>query len=218
MSMKFVLASNNKKKISELRRIIAELSPSAEILSLSDIGFSGDIVEDGDSFAANAIIKASVPARLGYIGIADDSGICVDALGGAPGIHSARWSGGNDEDNNEKLLYELRDVPDTERGAHYACAVACVFPERYGIEPIVAYGECHGRILREYHGTGGFGYDPLFYRDEEECTFGELSPEDKDRVSHRGAALREFSKLIAPVIEQIVASDGMPEEDKKDKK
>lgn len=201
--MKFVLASNNKKKIAEMRRILVKIAPSAEILSLSDIGFTGDIIEDGDSFGANAIIKASVPAGLGYIGIADDSGLCVDALGGGPGIYSARYSGGSDDDNNEKLLYELRDVPDGERGAHYACAIACVFPEKYGIGSVIAEGECHGRILREYHGDGGFGYDPLFYRDEEGCTFGELSPEAKDAVSHRGVALRKFAAMIAPIIEKI---------------
>ncbi len=186
-----------------MRRILSELSPRAEILSLSDIGFKGDIVEDGDSFAANARIKASVPASLGYIGIADDSGLCVDALGGGPGIYSARYSGGNDNDNNEKLLRELDGVPDVERGAHYACAIAAVFPEKYGIPPVEAYGECRGRILREYRGQGGFGYDPLFYRDEEGCTFGELSPEDKDRVSHRGVALREFADKLGPIIEKI---------------
>ena len=201
--MKFVLASNNKKKIGEMKRILADIAPTAEILSLSDIGFTGDIVEDGDSFRANALIKASVPASLGYIGIADDSGLCVDALGGGPGVYSARYSGGGDEANNEKLLYELRDTPDGERGAHYACAIACVFPKEYGIDPIVAEGECHGVILREYHGDGGFGYDPLFYRPEEDCTFGELPPEDKDRVSHRGNALRAFAELLAPIIEKI---------------
>lgn len=206
--MKFVLASNNKKKIAEMRRILCELEPDAEILSLSDIGFDGDIIEDGDSFEKNALIKASVPASLGYIGIADDSGICVDALGGAPGIYSARYSGEDhtpdrDEKNNDKLLYELRDVPDGERGAHYACAIACVFPREYGIEPVVAVGECHGVILHERHGTGGFGYDPLFYRVEEKCTFGELSPEQKDAVSHRGAALRSFAEKIKPILETL---------------
>ncbi len=201
--MKFVLASNNKKKIAEMRRIIAELSPESEILSLSDIGFHSEIVEDGETFRDNAIIKASVPASLGYIGIADDSGICVDALGGRPGVYSARYSGGGDEKNNEKLLYELRDVPDSERGAHYACAIACVFPEKYKIAPVVAEGECYGRILREYRGSGGFGYDPLFYREEEGCTFGELSPERKDMVSHRGIALRRFTELISPILKEI---------------
>lgn len=201
--MKFVLASNNKKKIVEMRRIIAALSPDSEILSLSDIGFSGDIVEDGKTFRENAIIKASVPASLGYIGIADDSGICVDALGGRPGVYSARYSGMGDEANNEKLLYELRDVPDGERGAHYSCAIACVFPEKYGVAPVIAEGECYGRILREYRGDGGFGYDPLFYRDEEGCTFGELSPEEKDKVSHRGIALSRFAALIRPILKEI---------------
>ncbi len=206
--MKFVLASNNKKKIAEMRRILCELEPEAEILSLSDIGFDANIAEDGDSFEANAIIKASVPASLGYIGIADDSGLCVDALGGAPGIYSARYSGEDhtpdrDEKNNDKLLYELRDVPDGERGAHYTCAIACVFPKMYEIEPVTAVGECHGTILRERHGEGGFGYDPLFYRAAEGCTFGELSPEQKDAVSHRGKALREFAEKIKPILESI---------------
>lgn len=205
--MKFVLASNNKKKIVEMRRIIAELAPGSEILSLSDIGFHGEIVEDGETFRDNAIIKASVPASLGYIGIADDSGICVDALGGRPGVYSARYSGGGDEENNEKLLYELRDVPDSERGAHYACAIACVFPGKYKIAPVVAEGECYGRILREYRGNGGFGYDPLFYREEEGCTFGELSPERKDMVSHRGIALRRFAELISPILKEIEGNE-----------
>ncbi len=208
MGIKFVLASNNEKKKAEMKRILAVLSPDAELLSLSDIGFEGDIVEDGASFAENARIKASVPATLGYIGIADDSGLCVDALGGAPGIYSARYSGGGDRDNNEKLLSELSGVPDGERGAHYACAIAAVFPEKYGIPPVEAYGECRGRILREYRGEGGFGYDPLFYRDEEGCTFGELSPEAKDRVSHRGAALREFAEKMAPIVEALEKTDG----------
>ena len=206
--MKFVLASNNKKKIAEMRRILCGIAPDAQILSLSDIGFEGDIIEDGDTFEKNAIIKASVPAARGYIGIADDSGLCVDALGGAPGVYSARYSGPDhtpdrDEQNNDKLLFELRDTPDHERTAHYACAIACVFPREYGIEPIIAEGECHGVILRERHGTGGFGYDPLFYRVEEKCTFGELPPGDKDAVSHRGIALRRFAEKIKPILDKL---------------
>ncbi len=204
--MKFVLASGNKKKIEEVRRIIAAVSPSSELCSLSDIGFTGEIVEDGDSFEANALIKASVPASMGYVGIADDSGICVDALGGAPGIYSARYSGAvenADEKNNAKLISELRDVPYERRTAHYACALACVFPDSYGIEPIVCFGTCKGKIVFEPKGDGGFGYDPYFYREKEGKTMAELTADEKDAISHRGAALRLFAEKIRPILEEF---------------
>ena len=203
--MKFVLASGNKKKIEEVRRILCEISPESELLSLSDIGFCGDIVEDGDTFEANALIKASVPASMGYIGIADDSGICVDALGGAPGVYSARYSGEGhtDEKNNAKLISELRNVPYDERTAHYVCAVACVFPEEYGIEPIVSYGSCGGKIVFEPKGNGGFGYDPYFFREEEGRTMAELTAEEKDSISHRGEALRGFAETIRPILKEL---------------
>ena len=196
--MKIVLASNNKKKIEELRRILKEISPRAELLSLSDVGYSDEIKEDGNTFEENAIIKASVPASLGYIGIADDSGLCVDALGGAPGIYSARYSGDGhtDEKNNAKLLYELRDTPDCDRGAHYVCAVACIFPEDTGIAPLISVGECDGVIIREKTGDGGFGYDPLFYSTEAHKTFAELSADEKDSISHRGRALRDMAEKL----------------------
>lgn len=201
--MTFVLASNNKKKIAELRRIIKEISETAELVTLSDIGYTDEIVEDGDTFVKNALIKARVPASLGYIGIADDSGICIDALGGAPGVYSARWSGMGDEANNDKLLYELENVPDEERGAHYACAIACVFPEESGIEPIVTFGRCYGTIIHERRGNGGFGYDPLFFCPEYGRTMAELTAEEKDAISHRGAALREFAEKIKPIIRTL---------------
>lgn len=203
--MKFVLASGNQKKIEEVRRILCEISPESELLSLSDIGFHGDIVEDGDTFEANALIKARVPASMGYIGIADDSGICVDALGGAPGVYSARYSGEGhtDEKNNAKLISELRNVPYDERTAHYACAVACVFSEEYGIEPIVSCGSCGGKIVFEPKGDGGFGYDPYFFREEEGRTMAELTAEEKDRISHRGEALRGFAEKIRPILKEL---------------
>lgn len=203
--MKFVLASGNKKKIEELRRILFEISPTSELLSLSDIGFHGDIIEDGDTFEKNALIKARVPASMGYVGIADDSGICVDALGGAPGVYSARYSGKGhtDEKNNAKLISELRDVPYDERTAHYACAVACVFPEEYGIDPIVTCGRCDGKIVFEPKGDGGFGYDPYFFREEEGKTMAELTAQEKDRISHRGEALRGFAEKIRPILKEI---------------
>lgn len=201
--MTFVLASNNKKKIAELRRIIKEISDTAELVTLSDIGYTDEIVEDGDTFEKNALIKARVPASLGYIGIADDSGICIDALGGAPGVYSARWSGDGDEANNDKLLSELGDVPEEKRGAHYACAIACVFPEKLGIEPIVTFGRCYGTIIKERRGDGGFGYDPLFFCPEYGRTMAELTAEEKDAISHRGAALREFAEKIKPIIRTL---------------
>ena len=165
--MKIVLASRNKKKIEELRQLLAGLLPEVEVLSLDDVGITGDIEEDGTTFEENALIKARVAAGSGYIGVADDSGLTVDALGGEPGVYSARYAAKcnfagdhDDEGNNQCLLYNLRNTPDGERGGAYVCAVACVFPD--GREFVVR-GESRGILLREYHGTGGFGYDPLFY-------------------------------------------------------
>lgn len=191
--MKIVLASRNKKKIKEMETLLGELSSNdIEILSLDDIGFTDDIVEDGETFAENSKIKASVPAKLGYIGIADDSGLEVDALDGRPGVYSARYSGENatDESNNEKLLSELSGVPHEKRTARYRTAITCVFPEGdyFSVE-----GSCEGIILTEADGDGGFGYDPLFYCDIYKKTFGRLTPEEKNGISHRGKAMREFA-------------------------
>ena len=198
--MKIVLASRNQKKIGELRTLLGESFPGIEILSLDDIGFVGDIEEDGTTFEENALIKARAAAKSGYIGVADDSGLSVDALGGEPGVYSARYAARcnfagdhDDEGNNQCLLHNLRNVPDAERTGAYVCAVACVFPD--GREFTVR-GEARGRLLREYHGTGGFGYDPLFYFDEFGKTFAEVSAEEKHSVSHRGKAIREFAKRL----------------------
>ncbi len=189
----FVLASNNKKKIKELYDILSEKLPDIKILSLSDIGYTDDIVEDGKTFAENARIKASVPARLGYIGIADDSGLCVDHLGGEPGIYSARYSGNGDKANNAKLLENLKGVPAERRTAHFMCAICCVFPDGRVIE---AEGRAEGIILEEEKGDGGFGYDPLFYFPGLSKTFSELSSEEKNKISHRANALKQFAKKI----------------------
>lgn len=184
-----------------------------KVLSLDDIGFFGDIEEDGNTFEENSAIKACAPAKMGYIGIADDSGLCVDALGGAPGVFSARYSGedATDEKNNEKLLSELENVND--RGAQFRTVISIVIPkslglkvfhpltnpeieeyilERFGIDANVCSceGECCGEILREKRGEGGFGYDPLFYVPEKGKTFSELSAEEKNEISHRGQAMR----------------------------
>ena len=193
--MKAVLASKNKHKITELQALIRKYIPDFEILSLSDVGLNDEIVEDGDSFEANALIKARYAARSGYIGIGDDSGLCVDALGGAPGIYSARYAGedGNDEKNNEKLLRELDGVSD--RRARFVCTIGCVFPD--GGEPITVTGYAEGEMLTEFRGEGGFGYDPLFYSTENKKTFSEMTAEEKNAVSHRGRAVEGFARALA---------------------
>jgi len=199
--IKLVLASRNRKKIKELETLLDSLSSKIQVLSLDDIGYTDDIVEDGTTFAENSRIKATVPATLGYIGIADDSGLTVDALGGAPGVYSARYSGedATDEKNNAKLLCELKEVPDEKRGAQFRTVVTCAFPD--GTE-FQCEGVCEGRILHAPDGDGGFGYDPLFYFEPFGKTFAALTPEEKNSVSHRGKAMREFAEKFKDYIEK----------------
>lgn len=198
--MKLVLASRNLKKIEELRTMMKALFPDVEVLSLDDIGHTGDIEENGETFEENALTKARVAAAGGYIGIADDSGLTVDALNGEPGVYSARYAernhyagGHDDEANNQLVLEKLANVPDEERGAAYVCCVACVFPNG---ESFTVRGEVRGRMLREYHGTGGFGYDPLFFYEPFGKTFAEVLPEEKHSVSHRGVAMAKFAEEL----------------------
>jgi XTP/dITP diphosphohydrolase len=194
--MKIVLASRNKKKISELQTLLAQYIEGIEILSLDDVGIYGEIEEDGQVFEDNALIKARVAATSGYIGVGDDSGLEVDALGGAPGVYSARYAGehGDDEANNDLLLKNLEDKSD--RSARFVCCIACVFPEKYGCEPIVVRGSVEGEILRERQGNGGFGYDPLFYFPQFGKTLAEVTPEEKNSVSHRGNAIKVFAEKL----------------------
>lgn len=189
--MKIVLASRNKKKIAELQTLLCAYIEGIEILSLDDVGIYGEIEENGKSFAENALIKAKAAAESGYIGVGDDSGLVVYALDGAPGIYSARYAGehGDDEANNELLLKNLEDKED-RRGA-FVCTIACVFPN--GDEPITAEGRAEGEILKERVGDGGFGYDPLFYFPSLGKTFAELTPDEKNAVSHRGNAIKAFA-------------------------
>lgn len=195
----FVLASRNRKKIAELETILKEtLSNDIRILSLDEIGFSGEIEENGTTFEENAFIKASVPASLGYIGIADDSGLTVDALGGRPGVYSARYSGLGDEGNNKKLLDELKDVPPEKRTAHFVCSICCVFPD--GREPIRITKQCDGVILSAPQGVNGFGYDPLFFFPSLGQTFAEIPAEEKNRISHRGKAVRAFAEKLRQIL------------------
>ncbi len=198
--MKIVLASRNRKKIGELHTLLSESFPNIEILSLDDVGIHGEIVEDGESFAENALIKARAAAESGYIGVGDDSGLTVDALGGEPGIYSARYAercgkgdGHNDAANNEALLERLAGMTHEERGAAFVCCIACVLPD--GRELTVS-GEVRGKILEEYRGEGGFGYDPLFWYEPLGKSFAQLTAEEKNSVSHRGRAIRLFADAL----------------------
>ena len=161
---------------------------------MKEAGIFDDIVEDGLTFEENAMIKARAVAKHGYIGVADDSGISVDALGGAPGIYSARYAGehGNDKKNNQKLLADLMGIEN--RSGAFVCAIACAFPENMANEDFCVRGECHGVVLHEEKGEGGFGYDPLFFIEEYGKTFGELSADVKNKISHRAVATELFAK------------------------
>ncbi len=214
----FVLATGNRNKVAEYSELLSPLADKVRILSLKDVGVTGDVVEDGDTFEENSVIKSSVPAALGYIGVADDSGLTVDALDGAPGIYSARYAGENVtyRDNNEKLLRELEGVKD--RGAKFVCVISITIPDgtlevpeelvdrplsafaskRCGrsVRVIAVRGECPGVITEELRGREGFGYDPLFLYEPSGVTFAEMSHEEKNAVSHRGAAARAFLEII----------------------
>ena len=191
--MKIVLASRNKHKIGELQALLEKYIPDIEILSLDDVGFTEEIVEDGKDFCENAFIKARAAASTGYIGLGDDSGLSVRALGGEPGIYSARYAGehGDDAANNALLLKNLEDKED--RHAEFVCVIACVYPQNtekgYFFE-----GKTEGVIIDEYRGEGGFGYDPLFYYEPFGKTFAEMSAEEKNSISHRGKAIELFAK------------------------
>jgi XTP/dITP diphosphohydrolase len=192
------LASRNVKKLEEMRRILAVHLADVEVLGLDDVAPYDEPVEDQPTFAGNALLKARAGlAATGLPSVADDSGLCVDALNGMPGVLSARWSGlpKSDERNNRLLLDQLHDVPDERRGAHFASAVALCAA---GHDDLVVEGRMDGRVIRETRGTGGFGYDVLFCADEfPDLTTAELDPADKDAISHRGRALRQIAPQIA---------------------
>jgi XTP/dITP diphosphohydrolase len=194
-----------------MRRILAEHLPDVEVLGLDDVPAYHEPVEDQPTFAGNALLKAhAAVCATGLPALADDSGLCVDALNGMPGVLSARWAGSAKDDaaNNRLLLEQLADVPDERRGAHFTCAVAFAYPVGAGgVAEHVVHGEMPGRVIRETRGSGGFGYDVLFVADENAAdrggdgrTSAELSVEEKDAISHRGKAIRAIAPLVADVL------------------
>lgn len=195
--MDFILATNNMKKLAEMQRILSPLG--INVVTAKMLGTElPEVEENGTTFEENAMTKAKHACQfMNMPAIADDSGLCVDYLNGAPGIYSARFSGGhgNDEANNDLLLEKLDGVPMEHRTAYYVCAICCVFPD--GRE-ITVRGECHGHIGFERDGSEGFGYDPLFIINGR--AFGRYTAEEKDKISHRGNALRLLTKELERIL------------------
>ena len=199
-NMEIVLASRNAHKIKEIEAVLGRCGlDGIKLLSLDDIGFTGEIDETGATFAENAVIKASVPASMGYVSIADDSGLEVDYLDKAPGVYSARYMG---EDTpytikNNHIIELLKDAKGEERSARFVCVIACVMPDG---ETFTTRGTIEGRIGYEEKGENGFGYDPIFYLPERGCTTAELPPEQKNEISHRGRALKAMYKKLEDIL------------------
>ncbi len=194
--MEIVLATRNKKKIEEIRRITADLPIT--VLSLDNFPDCPETVEDRDTFEGNAVKKAVEVSRCtGKTALADDSGLAVDALNGAPGVYSARYAGGagggNDVRNYEKLLSELINVPDEKRSGRFVCCMALAFPDG-SVHTFLGYAE--GRIGREPRGTSGFGYDPVFFPEGYKKTFAEMAGPEKDSLSHRGKAIEKLAEFL----------------------
>jgi XTP/dITP diphosphohydrolase len=193
-----LVATTNQGKFAEVQAFLKNLP--LKILSLKSLGQWPAVVEDGATFAENALKKARALAEYsGMLTLADDSGLEVDALNGAPGIYSARYAGeeGNDDKNNEKLLRELQGIAEEKRSARFVCALALCAPESRGMKEWTVRESCEGRIAFELRGQNGFGYDPLFFYPPFGKTFGEIDRETKATVSHRGKALKKLSE-IAP--------------------
>jgi len=199
MVRKLLIATRNKQKKRELQAILTGWD--VQLLSLDDIAAIPEIIEDGATFAENAIKKARITADLsGCITLADDSGLEVEALGGAPGIFSARFAGlqADDEANNRKILYLLKDVGEDKRIARFVCVIAVAVPNG---EVYTVQGICEGKIAHRSQGQGGFGYDPLFIPQGFSRTFAELEEEDKNQISHRGQALLQVLPLLRSILD-----------------
>jgi XTP/dITP diphosphohydrolase len=205
-----VLATNNAKKLAELRRIVSDEAQDIDVLGLADIAHYPEPAETERSFEGNALLKArACVAVTGFPALADDSGLAVDVLNGMPGVRSARWAGpgSRDEENNALLLRQLADVPAAERAARFVCAMALVLPD--GIEH-VRLGEMRGRLAVRPIGHHGFGYDPLFIAEGNTVTNGELEPSAKDAISHRGRAVRAILPVLAAELRRLepIAQEG----------
>jgi XTP/dITP diphosphohydrolase len=200
-STRLVLATRNPGKIVEFRRILEELhSGSIDLVGLEKFPHLQDVEETGETFLENALLKArTVCKETGLPAIADDSGLCIDALDGAPGVLSARWSGvhGNDAANIEKVLAQLSSTSEPDRGAHFTCVAACVMPD--GRET-TAEAILSGVILRQAIGHFGFGYDPIFLPEGSDCSLAELDAQKKDVISHRGQSLRAIAPRVASML------------------
>lgn len=195
--MKIVVATKNNHKVEELKEMLN--MPDLEFHTMKDMGINTDVEETGTTFEENAMIKADALYKTlnddSLIVIADDSGLCVDALNGRPGIFSARYSGGDDKDNNKKLLEELKNVPALKRGAHYVCSIVAIYKN----EKHIFTGKCFGLIDKEERGENGFGYDPLFYFPEFQKSFAEIGSEEKNKVSHRANAVKLLKEWIKKI-------------------
>lgn len=197
---RLIFATGNEHKMVEIREILGELP--VEILSMKDVGIKADIVENGNTFEENALIKAKEVCKLaGEMVLADDSGLEIDYLNGEPGIYSARYMGEDTSYHikNQNLIDRLEGVPDEKRTARFVCAIAAAFPDG---RSFVVRGTIEGIIGYEERGTNGFGYDPIFYLPEYGCTTAELDPEKKNELSHRGKALRLMREIIEQKMQQ----------------
>lgn len=206
MTLRLVLATRNAHKLTELRRILHAAELAVDLVGVDDFDDVPDVVETGSTFAENALLKAhAVAMSTGLPAIADDSGLCVDVLGGMPGVFSARWAGvhGDDAANLSLVLAQLADVSDDRRAAQFVCAAALAMPG--GVDHVLE-GRLRGRILREPRGVNGFGYDPIFVPDGKTRTTAEMSAADKDAISHRGAAFR----ALAGTVRELVSSSDQP--------
>lgn len=198
MSEKFVLATHNPGKLKEMSAILAELG--IQVVGPDELGIDVEVEETGTTFAENAMLKAqAICAASGLPAIADDSGLCVDALNGGPGVYSARYGGEGLDDRGRTMLLLQNMRGQTTRAAHFACAICCVFPSG---DTLTAEGRCEGAIAFAPMGEGGFGYDPVFLVPEKAKTFSQLTAEEKNAISHRGKALRAFSEKLATYLKK----------------
>ena len=192
MSEKFVLATHNPGKLKEMSDILARFG--VEVVSPGDLGITVDVEETGTTFAENAMLKAkAICAAAKLPAIADDSGLCVDALNGGPGVYSARYGGEGLDDKGRYMLLLNNMRGQTTRAAHFTCSIACAFPNG---DTLTAEGRCDGTIAIAPMGKGGFGYDPVFFVPEKAKTFGQLTAEEKSTISHRGKALKSFAEKL----------------------